>query len=418
VESTRRKKILVIAYHFPPIQGSSGYLRTLKFAKYLPEHGWDPVILTVKQSAYESFSEAQVSQIPLGLRVHRTHAFHVKKHLSLRGRYPAFLGLPDKVSSWIPFAVWQGIKLLRQEKFDAIFSTYPLTSAHIIGRILAKVSGLPWVADFRDIMWDQFLITDTPAELKIKKYVERTTLSDCALALVTTDSAKTLFASRYPQLNQNKVKVILNGFDEDDFKGLEIPTRTQKSTVDFVHAGLIDSTGRDPTSLLEGLSLFLIANPSWKSKIRIRFLAPIDTDLIDNAVKKWGLQENVTHVGHLPYAKALQEMATSDALLILLSETCNELIPVKFYEYIRIGLPILALTTHEGETAKMMRASQAGEVVLMDKPEKIAEALGRWVVGLSDGTLPRASREVAMSYSRQALTTYLASLLHALPLRT
>ena len=150
--STDELGLLVVAFHFPPVQGSSGYLRTLKFIRYLPEFGIRPTVLTVNPKAYLATNLQLLSQIPAGIEVKRSFALDVRRHFSIRGKYPGILGIPDRWSSWIPFGIRDGRKLIREKKLSAIFSTYPIPSAHLIGRILSAYARVPWVADFRDIM--------------------------------------------------------------------------------------------------------------------------------------------------------------------------------------------------------------------------------------------------------------------------
>ena len=146
------KKVLMIAFHFPPQAGSSGILRTLNFAKYLPANGWTPIVLSANPRAYEECRDDLLKSIPKETKVIRAFALDAARHLGIMRKYPSILALPDRWSTWWFGAVWAGLKEIRKEKPSVIWSTYPITSAHLIGATLAKISGLPWVADFRDPM--------------------------------------------------------------------------------------------------------------------------------------------------------------------------------------------------------------------------------------------------------------------------
>ena len=141
----------MVAYHYPPWNGGSGIHRTLKFTKYLPEYGWQPIVLTADRRAYPENGSA-ACEIPDGIDVARAFALDTAQHLSFRGSYLRWTALPDRWISWWPGAVLAGRRLIRQHRPDLIWSTYPIATAHLIGMTLHRLSGIPWVADFRDPM--------------------------------------------------------------------------------------------------------------------------------------------------------------------------------------------------------------------------------------------------------------------------
>src|SRR2546426_2296446 len=124
----------MIAYHFPPEGSSSGVLRTLKFSKYLPEFGWRPHVLTLKEEFYLRRDEELARDIPSDVVVHRTNALDPRFSCSL----------PDRFAGWVPFGVLEGKRVSRRQKIDAIFSTSPLPSAHLIALLLKRSLGYPW----------------------------------------------------------------------------------------------------------------------------------------------------------------------------------------------------------------------------------------------------------------------------------
>lgn len=158
------KRVLLIAYHFPPIRISSGIQRTLKFATYLQAFGWKPTVLTVHPRAYETVSDDQLSEVPGDIVVQRAFAMDTARHLAVRGRYMGSLALPDRWISWLPAAVWDGLRLIREQRPAVIWSTFPIATAHLIGGVLHWATGLPWIADFRDSMTeDDYLCGDLEA---------------------------------------------------------------------------------------------------------------------------------------------------------------------------------------------------------------------------------------------------------------
>lgn len=403
-------RVLIVAYHFPPIKGSSGFLRTLKFVRYIRDFDIEPVVLTVHPRAYPDTDSQLLGQIPEGVLVKRSFALDVARHFSFAGRYPSLLALPDRFASWIPMGVRDGTALVRQLGIQAIFSTYPVPSAHVIAGRIARRTGLPWIADFRDPMWDDFL--EIPASaLKARKRVEAETVEQSTHILATTAGIAELFQRRYPSIPKDRVTVIPNGYDEYDFANLSKPDRSGGPIV-LIHAGLLEQVDRDPVPFLRGLRLAMDKGWVAESDIRVRLLGSGNLDVYLAEVERLSLGTCVTFEPSIPYGRALELMAASDILLLFQGPSCEAQIPAKFYEYLRVGRPILALTTVGGETGRLVLASDAGMVVSIDDPEAIAQALGDWTGRLARGeTLPHAGMETAARYSRQKQAGELAGLL-------
>lgn len=403
-------RVLIVAYHFPPIKGSSGFLRTLKFVRYIRDHGIEPVVLTVNTRAYPDTDPQLLAQIPEGVLVKRSFALDGARHFAIAGRYPSFLALPDRFASWIPMGVRDGMALVKRLGIQAVFSTYPVPSAHVIAGRIARKSGLPWIADFRDPMWDDFL--EIPASaLEARKRVEAETVERSTHILATTAGIADLFQRRYPGLPADKVTVIPNGFDEFDFAHLALPAR-KGGPVTLVHAGLLEQVDRDPVPFLRGLRLAIDKGLLAESGIRVRLLGSGNLDVYLAELERLKLGACVSFEPPIPYGKALELMAASDILLLFQGPSCEAQIPAKLYEYLRVGRPILALATSGGETGRLVVASGGGMVVPIDDPEAIAKALGDWAGKIGRGEpLPHATRETAARYSRQKQAGELAGLI-------
>lgn len=209
------KRVLMIAYHFPPLGGSSGIQRTLRFMRYLPEFGWEPIILTAHPRAYERTSEDQLADVPPGVHVIRAQAWDTARHFAVRGRFPGFLARPDRWRSWILGAVPAGLGAIRKFRPHAIWSTYPIPTAHRIGHVLASRSRLPWIADFRDPMAQDGYPSD-PATWRSYARIERETVQLARFCTFTTPSAVTTYRSRYPA-HSHRFSLLENGYDEETF---------------------------------------------------------------------------------------------------------------------------------------------------------------------------------------------------------
>lgn len=412
------KRILFIAYHFPPILGSSGYLRTLKFTRYLPESGFEPTVLTVRPEAYPEWNEAQNAQIPPGIAVERTFALDAGRHLAFRGRYPQIMGIPDRYGTWIPGAIVAGLGIIRRKKIDAILSTYPIPSAHVIGGALARLTGLPWVADFRDPMYDD-VAGPLPLLMRARKAIETGAMRRCTRALVCTQGVHDLFVRRYGGAAGRKTHVIPNGFDENDFRELEDVPRAAGAPVTFIHAGLLQQEDRDPVPFFRGLRHALDRGLIRPGGMVVKLMGTGNNDVFAREIAALRLEDTVKLLPPQPYAKALKEMAASDILLLFQGPSCDPQIPAKLYEYLRIGKPILAVTTAQGETGRAVLSAAAGEIVAWDDPAAIAAKAGEWVGKVEAGSpLPRCARPAAMAYSRQNQARVLAGVLAALPGRS
>jgi glycosyltransferase involved in cell wall biosynthesis len=404
------KTALLIAFYFPPFNASSGIQRPLKFAKYLPEHGWRPVVLTASAHAFEEAASDSLSAIPAGTVVERALALDAGRHLAIGGRYLGFTALPDRWVSWFPFAIWRGLRMIRRYRPEVIWATYPIATCHLIGATLARIANLPLVVDYRDAMVvDDFPLD--PAQRRVFQRIERRVVALADAAVFTTPSSRELYRMRYPEHPADRLVCIRNGYDEDDFEALpSAPPRRAGSPVRLVHSGLLKMSERDPRPFLAGLAAAIGSGAIDRGAVEVIFRAPGDEDVHRQLVADAGLTGVVHVLPRIAYAEALREMAESDALLIFQDAGCNHLVPAKLYEYIRARRPVLALTDHRGETADLMRESAAGTVLDITSVEEIRDRLPAFLRAVADGTAPPPSADAAQRYSRRRQTAELAEL--------
>jgi len=402
---------LLIAYHFPPLSGSSGLQRTLRFAQYLPEFGWKPIVLTVQPRAYEQVDERSLIQIPSGCEVVRTRCLDAGRHLSIRGRYPAFTALPDRWASWQVWGARAGERLCRERAISALWSTYPIATAHKIGATLAARTALPWIADFRDPMAQEGYPSD-PRRWRAFKRIEESAASSAARLVFVSPSALAMYRERYPATPAEHFALIENGFDESSFEGLAqagAPRRTGPPVL--LHSGIVYPSERDPGALFEALGRLAASGRIRPGDFVIRFRASVHEALLQQLANARQVEAFVEILPPIPYRDALREMLEADALLVMQGANCNEQIPAKLYEYLRAGRPIMGLADPHGDTGRTLAALGYPFVTTLESADAIEHALPAFVQALGAGTLPIARREIVNRYSRRALTGRFAALL-------
>lgn len=402
------KRLLMVAYHFPPLAGSSGIQRTLRFAKYLPDFGWEPIVLTVHPRVYEKTSPDLLSEIPQGTVVVRVPAFDTARHFSIKGRYPSFLARPDRWISWLPGATVMGLSMIKRYKPDVIWSTYPIATAHLVGATLQKHSGLPWVADFRDPMAQEGYPSD-PLTRKSFVKIEESAMKKATLCTFTTPGAARLYAQRYPHA-ADRLRVIENGYDEETFKGITPGGHAlNPGKITLLHSGIVYPSERDPTQFLQAIRALIDAGKISTDQLRVRFRASMHEDFLRGLTDKFGLKECIELLPPIPYNDALDEMMRADGLLIMQASNCNDQIPAKLYEYLRAGRPILALTDSAGDTAGVLRNAGINAIAPLDRADAICALLAGSIAALNVGAL--AAPEKVAKCSRKNRTKDLATLL-------
>jgi glycosyltransferase involved in cell wall biosynthesis len=409
------KRVLMIAFHFPPLRGSSGIQRTLKFAQYLPQFGWQPVVLSAHPRAYAQSGDDQLRDIPAEVVVHRAFALDTSRHLSIKGRYPGLLALPDRWASWLLGAVPSGLRLIRQYRPQVIWSTYPIATAHLIGLVLHRLTGIPWVADMRDPMTDEGFPSN-PLTRRVYQWIERNTVMHCQRAICTTPGAVKTYRMRFPAIPPSRFTLLENGFDEENFADAETMVAALRPAQRFtlVHSGVIYPSERDPIALFEALAELQAQGRIGADTFQLILRATGHDGYVAELIARCGIDALVTLAPHIAYRDALAEMVTAGGLLILQASNCNHQVPAKLYEYLRAGRPILALTDPAGDTAVTLQGAGIDTIAPLDSTPAIVDALSRFLALSEAGTAPLASAEQVNVNSRRARTGVLAALLDSI----
>lgn len=404
----------MVAFHFPPLAGSSGIQRALRFVQHLPANGWEPIVLSAHPRAYESVADDLIAEVPPGTIVKRAFALDTARHLSIAGRYPGSLALPDRWRTWATWAVPAGMRLIRRYRPDAIWSTFPIASAHLIAHELHRRSGLPLIADFRDPMAQDGYPTDKRVWQAYQR-IEASVASAASRLVMVTPSALELYKARYASLPPDRFALIENGYDEDAFAAAENDldrTPLNPGFITLLHSGIVYPTERDPSALFAALAR-LRAGPTGAllSRLRIRFRAPVHGPLIERLAAQAQVQDLIEILPAVPYRQALQEMLRADGLMVMQAANCNEQVPAKLYEYLRAGRPVLGLADPAGDTGRVMRSAGVAPVAALEDSPAIESATRRLLEQLAAGTPPSQITPEIRAMSRRGRTQQLAALL-------
>jgi len=402
------KRALLIAFHFPPQAASSGIQRTLSFSRNLGSHGWEPLVLSAHPRAYSAQNPSQLASVPASLVVKRAFALDTKTHMGYKGRYPGALALPDRWISWWFAAVPAGLALVLRHRPRVIWSTFPIGTAHLIGLTLHRLTGLPWVADFRDPMMQPSYPTNK-LQRKVFAWIEGQAVRRCSRAVFTTHSAMQVYRERYPEQPAQKFLVIENGYDEDGFDGATLaPPGPAPERITLLHSGVLYQNGRDPSAFLQALAELRQAGRIGAENLRVVLRAPGDIEGVRKLVVRHGVADLVEVAPPVPYREALKEMLAADGLLVFQGTPFNTQVPAKIYEYFRTRKPVLGLVDTAGETARVLRNGGFHDLAQMGDSADIARTLDGFVARIRSGEAHVASEALVAASSRAHRASELA----------
>jgi len=421
------KKVLIITYYWPP-SGGAGVQRWLKFAKYLPEFGWQPVILTVdpEYASYPQRDESLISEVDPECLVFTTKSFELYNFYKLiSGKkevpYGGFANdskegllqklskffrgnflLPDPRKGWNKYALKRAVELIRQFDIDTVVTTSPPHSTQLIGLKLKQKFNIKWIADLRDpwtdiYYYNQFMHTALAS--KIDKQYERKVVENADLLITVSEDVKRIFAEKSKLPIAAKTMVIPNGFDEDDFRIEEVPAETKMI---ITYTGTISEV-YDVDCLLKALCLL---EEDLKSQILIRFVGKVPPSVEQ---KFRNTQLEIEMVGYVDHPKSIEYLLRSDLLLLVIPKVKNNkgILTGKFFEYLASQKPILAIGPTDGDLAKIIQETQCGR--LFDYSDQ--EGMVNFIQDRLNHRSFLPNNEIAAEYSRKQLTRRIAGLL-------
>lgn len=400
------RKALLIAFHYPPAGFSSGIHRSLKISEYLPDFGWTPMVLSASPRAYKIVRDDQLREIPDGILVKRAFALDTTRHLAIRGRYFRIMALPDPWVTWCIGGILSGLKIIHTTRPDVIWSTYPIATAHLIGLMLHRFTGIPWVADFRDSMTEENYPVDGDKR-RIFRWIEGVTIKYSQYKVFTAPSTLAMYQARYPRIPGDNWKLVSNGYDEKSFIHAEDRVSRSRTKdlrtpgqIVLLHSGLLYPSERDPRSFFAALAKLKKMEQINGGSLRIVLRAAGSDDYYRKLILENQIDDIVFLESGVPYEVALEEMLTVDGLLIFQAKNCNHQIPAKIYEYFRAQRPILALTDPQSDTANLMRSVGVDTIVPLDDEERIACGLLSFLEQVIKNIAPIANDDSIEQFSR------------------
>ena len=424
------KRVLVIAYYWPP-SGGSGVQRWVKFVKYLPAEGWEPVVFAPENADYPSLDPSFETEVPASVEVLRGRIWEPyaayrkllggksastqvteissgkktwKQKLSLWIR--ANLFVPDPRVGWVKPSVKTLKAYLAEHPVDAIITTGPPHSVHLIGQRLHKELGTPWIPDFRDPWSRMYYLKYLPMTGRTwprLRSQEQAVLDECSTVLACTPQVQEEFQAQ----TKTPVACITNGFDEEDFLG---PVPEGDGLFNITHTGLFAADG-NPLAFWKVLEKLAKTEPGFRQELRIRLVGKVDREVLD-AISEAGLSENVVLLGPLNHADAVREQRSATILLLPLRNDAQyaPILPGKLFEYLAARRPVLGIGQEEGAMAHVLFGARAGITADWENPAPMRAFISNAWKQHCEGGVPATTGDIS-PYTRRATTHALAQLL-------
>lgn len=433
------KKVLVIAYHFPP-GGGPGVQRVLKHVTYLREAGWQPIVMTVENGDFPARDESLLSKIPSDVTVVRVPILepydvyrrfmggkgaaidvNVNKARTQRTGWKERLAefiratffIPDARVGWLLTAVKNGEKLIREHSIDAIYSSSPPYTCALIARSLKRRTGLPWVVGFRD-PWTEFLTTPDrwflPAA--IDRSLERSVFQEadaveCAWTGIVDDAMR-----KYPHLRREKFHHVPNGFDASDFPNVPY-VRNEKFTITYTGSMY---GRRTPRAFLTALDELRQQGRLTPDDLHLRFVGRFGDD-VHAMLDASSFAPSIERIGYVPHDESVGFLMRSEASLLIVDDTKEsaEIVPGKVYEYLGVGRPVIALAPRGSAIERLLDETRAGLSAPQDDVAAIASIIDTFISRWKDcQTILSPDVHEVQKYERRAAAHQLAHILHGI----
>ena len=412
-----KRSVLMVAYYFPPL-GGSGALRPLKLAKYLPESGWNPVVLSVRNPDWYYAADTDLAaELPREVTLDRTlmirsawiyYSLNPLRFRRLDNIIRRVIFHPDEQIGWIPFALAAAGRLIRRHDIRAVYSTSSPLSCHLIAYFISKRFGLPWVADFRD-EWveNPDMVYPTRIHRRFHFFLEKK-IAESADQLIAPAPEFCRLLQKHPGCAP--CETLYMGFDPRDRSpepGGERPA-VASGRFTLVFSGLFYGSFR-PDGLLKVINTLIDRGEVPREGVRMIFVgANSAADLREK--DRYGICEFTGFVAH---RTALGYIDSADALLLLLSdERGKNVVPSKTFEYLAAGKPILALVPADGDVAGIIRGTRSGRVADFGDDRAVESAFLSLYRQWREAEPFRPEAEAVAAFDQRAITRRLAELLN------
>ncbi len=421
------KKVLVLSYYFPPL-GLGGSQRMTKFVKYLPHNNWEPTVITVKDILYWAKDASLLDDLK-NIRVIRTGSWDPQRLLYkmkpaqntstvgaemkpsslmqfLNQKVFAFFCIPDTKILWNWLAFRKICKLFSDESFDAVISTGPPHSTHLLAMKIKKKFNISWIADFRDD-WAGGHVVYEPTFIQryLHQKYQRSVIHSADAVISVSEGIQKVFADINP--NQ-KHYLITNGYDPDDFKG-DDGNPAEKYIITY--SGVI-SKFSDPEPFFKALDLLKRETPELYQRLLIRFVGKDVTGNLSNLANKYNIADCIEIVGFQQHNDAIAYVKASNALLLIATGTAQDtFIPGKTFEYLGSFKPIICISNVTDTFVLLKDYSLA----LLSNPNDITQIKNNLVLLLTQNLEMKTTDQMFVKqFDRKSQTRYLAQILDEL----
>jgi len=434
MESTR-KRVLIIAYYWPPSAGS-GVQRWLKFVKYLRAYGWEPIVYTPLNPDFDLKDDKLLNEIPEGITILKNSIFEPfqiynklvgqkaenqvnpimkgegkpgwKARLALWIRANIFI--PDSRMFWIKPSVAYLNNWLKSNTVDAIVSTGPPHSMHLIALAIKKMHKLPWLADFRD-PWTRI---DFFHELNLEPWAKRKHINLELEVLHSADHTVVVgkdMKTEYEKLTSRPISVVTNGYDPADID-LSSPVELDKK-FSIIHIGMLGKA-RSHRIFWQGLNELRMEHPDFASFLEVRIYG-ISDPVVFAQIKHFEDTSWIKFLPYLPHHEVIQEQRRAQVLLLSVNNvpSAKGIITGKIFEYLAIARPILCIGPVDGDAAAIVQQAKAGPVVDFEDLEGFKAAVLQLFQNFKQGNTAVSASEIEQ-YSRKALCGNIARILDSI----
>lgn len=408
------KKVLIIANQFPPM-GGSGVQRSVKFVKHLRSFGYEPVVLTREVCNMPLKDETLLKDVPEGVKIYRTKPYELPELQGLMRIPGKVLGkfvIPDTAYFWYKHSRKKALEIINSEDINIVYTTSAPYSDHLLGLyIKKKIPDIKWAADFRDEWTNNPYTLDNPynpIRTKIEKNMEHTVVTTADMLITNTPVMRENFIRNNSLSGENFV-FIPNGYDAEDFKGLDVSVKPHNDRLTMVYTGALYGR-RKPDVFFRALKELKDEGKIEGNKIMVELIGNYHKDKLQAQIDGYGLTESFNIVGYVPHNICIEHQVAADILVLIegSGRGANAFYTGKVFEYMNTNRPVLAILP-DGCAADLVKESNIGIVANTDDVNAVKVNIKNYYDKWCSGSLDfDPDRKVIEGFERKKLTERLA----------